>query len=327
MTTVIEPTNPIMDSGSNDIEEDEWETAVLNFKPTKNLICHADSHSSWSMTDKEINPSHKGADLSLYRFKVPIAEVSPATTASVSPIPSDTEADEPIKQKKGIRNPYAKYPYFIASVKNTVAKSLFPKAEHPLGNLKESLKTPYGLTNFISEVRNQYIKPLFYVLKSTAYFNPITKTRVPIKKGERIDPNLAFVALGDQVKVYKLFGFQGHVGSKKTDEDSKRAELLDYLKYILYDTNTFINFIQILLQHLFVEVEETDIRRTCETIRLRSDYEQKSYGLPEKWFHDAKWKKLTYVYGGSTIDNIGGGDGGFSLEMMQCIKKTAAFQV
>ena len=183
MTTVIEPTNPIMDSGSNDIEEDEWETAVLNFKPTKNLICHADSHSSWSMTDKEINPSSpKGADLSLYRFKVPIAEVSPATTASVSPIPSDTEADEPIKQKKGIRNPYAKYPYFIASVKNTVAKSLFPKAEHPLGNLKESLKTPYGLTNFIAEVRNQYIKPLFYVLKSTAYFNPITKTRVPIKR-------------------------------------------------------------------------------------------------------------------------------------------------
>jgi hypothetical protein len=27
------------------------------FKPTKNLIRSADSHSSWSMTDKEINPS------------------------------------------------------------------------------------------------------------------------------------------------------------------------------------------------------------------------------------------------------------------------------
>uniref|UniRef100_A0A6C0JJW0 Uncharacterized protein n=1 Tax=viral metagenome TaxID=1070528 RepID=A0A6C0JJW0_9ZZZZ len=272
------------------IDEDEWETAVLN-------------------------------------FKLPITEVSPVTTASVSPIPSDTEADEPIKQKKNIKNPYAKYPYFIASVKGTVAKALFPKAEHPLGSLKDSLKTPYGLTNFMSEVRNNYIKPLFYVLKSTAYFNPITKTRVPPKKSERVDPNLAFVALGDQVKVYKLFGFQGHVGSKKTDEDSKRAELLDYLKYILYDTNTFINFIQILLQHLFVEVDETDISRTCDIIRQQSEYEQKSYGLPEKWFHDAKWKKLTYVYGGSTIDNIGGGDGGFSLEMMQCMKKTAAFQV
>ena len=40
-----------------------------NFKPTKNLIRPADSHSSWSMTDKDINPSPEGADLNLQRFK------------------------------------------------------------------------------------------------------------------------------------------------------------------------------------------------------------------------------------------------------------------
>jgi hypothetical protein len=39
------------------------------FKPTKNLILPTDSHSSWSMTDKEINPSPEGADLNLQRFK------------------------------------------------------------------------------------------------------------------------------------------------------------------------------------------------------------------------------------------------------------------
>ena len=40
-----------------------------NFKPTKNLIRPADSYSSWSMTDKEINPSPEGTDLNLQRFK------------------------------------------------------------------------------------------------------------------------------------------------------------------------------------------------------------------------------------------------------------------
>ena len=43
---------------------------LMIFKPTKNLIRSADSHSSWSMTDKEINPSLEGADLNLYRFKL-----------------------------------------------------------------------------------------------------------------------------------------------------------------------------------------------------------------------------------------------------------------
>ena len=37
-------------------------------KPTKNLIRTADSYSTRSMTDKEINPSPEGADLNLQRF-------------------------------------------------------------------------------------------------------------------------------------------------------------------------------------------------------------------------------------------------------------------
>ena len=42
---------------------------IAQFKPTKNSIRPADSHSSWSMTDKDINPSPFGADLNLQRFK------------------------------------------------------------------------------------------------------------------------------------------------------------------------------------------------------------------------------------------------------------------
>ena len=42
------------------------------FKPTKNSIRTADLHSSWSMTDKEMNPSTKGyvspKDSNLHRF-------------------------------------------------------------------------------------------------------------------------------------------------------------------------------------------------------------------------------------------------------------------
>ena len=38
-------------------------------KPTKNLIRTADSNSSWSIIDKEINPSPEGADLNIHRFK------------------------------------------------------------------------------------------------------------------------------------------------------------------------------------------------------------------------------------------------------------------
>ena len=63
------------DSDSDsDTNNDILNTANIDIKPMKNSIRPADSHSSRSMTDKEINPSPKQqshrADLNLQRFKV-----------------------------------------------------------------------------------------------------------------------------------------------------------------------------------------------------------------------------------------------------------------
>jgi exoribonuclease R len=61
---------------NQDVMENLHEGIILDkiqidgyFKPTKNLIRPADSHSSWSITTEEINPSHFGADLNLQWFK------------------------------------------------------------------------------------------------------------------------------------------------------------------------------------------------------------------------------------------------------------------
>ena len=61
-------------------------SSVFSFKPTKNSIRSADSHSSLSMTDKEINPSPNGADLNLHRFNPNNNNVvSSATSENVTP--------------------------------------------------------------------------------------------------------------------------------------------------------------------------------------------------------------------------------------------------
>ena len=41
----------------------------MSIKPAKNSIRTADLHSSWFVTDNDSNPSTKGADLNLHRFK------------------------------------------------------------------------------------------------------------------------------------------------------------------------------------------------------------------------------------------------------------------
>ena len=64
-------------------EPDQYET---EFKPTKNSICSADSYSSGSMTDKEINPSPKGADLDLHRFKLTHLGEIAAGLAEIHPL-------------------------------------------------------------------------------------------------------------------------------------------------------------------------------------------------------------------------------------------------
>ena len=73
--THILPVQIILDNLNDDekklLREPLWKTGVdLSFKLTTNLIRPADSHSSWSMTDKEINTSPEGADLNLHRFKL-----------------------------------------------------------------------------------------------------------------------------------------------------------------------------------------------------------------------------------------------------------------
>ena len=55
---------------SNTTRREKTGAGLDVFKPTNNSIRTADSHSSWSMTDKEINPSPEGANLNLHRFNM-----------------------------------------------------------------------------------------------------------------------------------------------------------------------------------------------------------------------------------------------------------------
>ena len=66
------------------------------FKPTKNLIRPADSYSSWSMTDKEINPSPDGADLNLQRFESSTKSSTIAANTTMKTKNVDTEKSHPV---------------------------------------------------------------------------------------------------------------------------------------------------------------------------------------------------------------------------------------
>lgn len=262
----------------------------------------------------------ESCEIPVLNLPTPTPAPVPTPTTEVPTVPA-----VPVETRIPVKNIYGMYPYFLASVEGTVQKELFPRAEFPLGNLKQSLTTQTGLNNYVDVVRS-HIKSMFYVLKSTKFYNPVTKSRIPPKKKEYVDPNFQHVALNDQLKLYKLFGFQGHIGSKKDDEDAKREELLEKLKFILYDTNTLIVFVELLLQRIYVTVNQSDIRRACDLVKTRSDYDKKSYGLSQYWYHNASWQKLRYVYGGGSLDMISGGDGAIPLEMQSSILKTATFQ-
>ena len=234
----------------------------------------------------------------------------------------------PVK-KPSFKNCYEMYPYFLAGIEGTVKNELFPRTECYVRDVKKFTETPSGLLLYARHVRN-YIKSMFYVLKSTRYFNPISKVRVPPKKkGEYIDPNLQYVNLEDQLKVYRLFGFQGHIGPKRDDEDAKRDELLDKLKDILYNKNVLTYLIQL----LFYRVDRNEfvsgdrILSACEQLPTTNDYNYKSYSLSDQWYHGTNWKKLRYVYGGSHLDKIGGGDGAITYEMEMSMHKSSAYCV
>jgi len=223
------------------------------------------------------------------------------------------------KVSEALRNAYVKYPYFIASIQGTVLRTMFPKADKPGGELKKMLESGSvsGLTEFVVTLRNGVIMPMFYVLKSTKFFNPISKIRSnPKKSKERFDPMLLnSVSLEDQVKMYRLFGFQGHVGPKKDDEDVKRDELLFKLKNILYDADVLCHLVQMLFGRLEISIDTDVIKRVCVSLRGRSDYETKAYGLPSRWYHDSTWAKLRYVYGEGSWANFGGGEGQMSRDL------------
>ena len=253
--------------------------------------------------------------------------LSPQVPTTISePIPV---ISEPIKQSTFIKNCYEMYPYFLAGIEGTIKNELFPRAQFPIRDLKKFIETQTGLLHYVRQARN-YIKSMFYVLKSTKYFNPVSKTRVPPKKkGEYIDPNFQFVNISDQLKVYKLFGFQGHIGPKRADDDAKRDELLDKLKEILYNKNVLTHLVQLLLyrmDHSHLDSKDR-ILNTCEQLTTTNDYNYKSYSLSDQWYHGANWKKLRYVYGEGHLDQIGGGDGAITREMEISIYKACSYRV
>ena len=235
----------------------------------------------------------------------------------------------PVKKSTYIKNCYEMYPYFLAGIEGTIRNELFQRTEYPIRDLKKLVETSIGLLHYVRNVRN-YINSMFYVLKSTKYFNPVSKTRVPPKKkGEYVDSNFQFINIQDQLKVYRLFGFQGHIGSKRDDEDVKRDELLDKLKEILYNKNVLTYLVQLLFNRIDKNefVSRDRILNSVEQLTTTNDYNYKSYSISEQWYHGTNWQKLRYVYGGSHLDKIGGGDGAITYEMEISIRKTSAYCV
>ena len=125
----------------------------LSFKPAKNSIRTADLHSSWLVTDNDLNPSTFGADFNFHRFKVK-SKISHETQNPESKKPDfiqynepTTKADmaillvyfNPCKYKRIIQNALlvkqqmdcANMPYFIGEIKHDSDLSyLFQKSDN-----------------------------------------------------------------------------------------------------------------------------------------------------------------------------------------------------
>ena len=257
-------------------------------------------------------------------LKAPAPQVNEVKT-----LPKVTTAP-PTKTFSQRKNPYAKYPYFMAGLQGTLLKQLYPRSALPIGDLKRDLASgKLSLQDVVIAVRNDYIMPLYNVTKSTKYFNPVSKMRVPItNKKERFDPKLlTHVSLEDQLKVYRLFGFQGHQGKKKSDDDSNRDELLAHLRDILYNADELAYVMALLLNYrMYVDVDEAVLKRVCSDLHTHERYNEKSFTLPAKWFHDATWKKLNYVHGESKLDNFGGGDGQMDRDLAAMMVKADSYK-
>ena len=191
-----------------------------------------------------------------------------------------------------------RYAHFVPSLKTTVLKTMFPKSQQPLSDFKKNM----SLEQYILSVRNEYVLPVYYVLRSTRFFNPIAKKIVNRSKKEYMDPNNKWVTLEDQRKVYQLFGFSG---TSQHSDDILREEIQEFLKNILFQPTHLCALIVHMIQNVMqMEVNETEILEKCQELQKKPEFSYKSYKLPEKWFYDSTWKKIKEEI------MIGGGEGG-----------------
>ena len=97
-----------------------------------------------------------------------------------------------------------RYENLVKSMKMTVLKRMYPRCEHPLGELKKEISR--NLYNLILCIRNEYVLPTYYILRSTRFFNPIARKIIKRSKKEYIDPNNKWIKIEDQEKIYELLG-------------------------------------------------------------------------------------------------------------------------
>lgn len=180
-----------------------------------------------------------------------------------------------------------RYEYLAPSIMTTVLKTLFPKSTHPVRDLNETMSMA-RLEEYIRTVRNGYLLPTYYVLRSTRFFNPIAKKILLRSKKEYVDPNYHWVSLEDQRRVYNLFGLSGN----QSYDDILREEIQEYLKTLLFKSNHLCALISHLMKCMEIKVDVCDIQEMCQQLEKMPEYTHKSYKLPEKWFHDSKWKPL-----------------------------------
>lgn len=236
-----------------------------------------------------VTPLAKLQDWNLDSWDVEIPETETESTTHTEPTaPAPTETTPEI-----VRNPCDKYPLLLASMETTVLKTMYPNSAQPLQTLKTNIHNQ--LVEYILCVRNVYVMPLYYVLRSTRFFNPISKTRIHRKKNEYIDPDFKWVSLEDQRKVYQLIGLTGTNHSQIFD-DNLRNELQEVLKEILFQPTGIAikQLIVSLMYRMHINVDASllqEIEQICQGLSKRPEFSHKSYKLPEKWYYNISWKK------------------------------------
>ena len=289
------------------------------------MSCVVDSWGDFPAVDSGVGMPKLMASWNLDSWEDEVVEVSVAVPETKVPSRSSSKV-VPVVVESGeslvMRNPYEQYVYMVPSLKITVLKTMYPQSSHPLGELQRDLKSDGTLGRTLLEyvlcVRNAYLLPVYSVLKSTHFYNPVTRTRVPRKKNQPMDPGFSRVSVEDQRKVYQLFGFSG---SQSLMDDNLRVELLEVLKNLLYQPLVLAKLVVYLLQSQEVDIDMSAVSLVCKTLPDRADFGYKSYKLHEKWFHHPSWKKV--VAGCSVLisSEIIGGRGGAETAHLEIAAK------